>query len=45
MSTQWAAHILGQKAVVYMPKGSAPERLENIRKLGAEASITDMNYD
>ena len=41
----WTAHILGQKAVVYMPKGSAPERLENIRKLGAEASITDMNYD
>lgn len=41
----WTAHILGQKAVVYMPKGTVPERLENIRGLGAEAEITDMNYD
>ncbi|SJU03337.1 Diaminopropionate ammonia-lyase [Clostridioides difficile] len=28
-----------------MPKGSSKTRLENIRKEGAEASITDMNYD
>lgn len=28
-----------------MPKGSAIERLENIKAEGAEASITDMNYD
>ena len=41
----WTAHELGIKAVVYMPNGSAEERLENIRKLGAEASITDLNYD
>lgn len=41
----WTARKLGQKCVVYMPKGSAEERLENIRKLGAEAYITDMNYD
>ena len=41
----WTASILGQKAVVYMPKGSASERLENIRKLGAQAEITEMNYD
>ena len=41
----WAARMLGQKAVVYMPKGSASERLENIRKQGAEAEITDLNYD
>ena len=41
----WTAHILGQKAVVYMPKGSVQERLENIRRLGAEAEITDVNYD
>ena len=37
--------MLGQKAVVYMPKGSVQERLENIRRLGAEAEITDVNYD
>lgn len=41
----WAAAHLGQKSVVYMPKGSATERLKNIRREGAEASITDLNYD
>ncbi len=41
----WAARRLGQKAVVYMPKGSDPVRLNNIRSLGAEATITDLNYD
>lgn len=41
----WTANRLGMRAVVYMPKGTAPERLENIRRLGAEASITDMGYD
>ena len=41
----WTAMRLGQKSVVYMPEGTAPERLENIRRLGAEASILDMPYD
>lgn len=41
----WTANQLGFKSVVYMPHGSAQERLENIRAEGAEASITDMNYD
>jgi len=41
----WAANQLGQKSVVYMPKGSSKIRLTNIRKEGAEASITDLNYD
>lgn len=41
----WTAHELGIKAVVYMPNGSASERLQNIQKLGAQASITDLNYD
>ena len=41
----WAAANLGHRAVVYMPKGSAAERLENIQKLGAEAAITEWNYD
>ncbi|MFD1779130.1 diaminopropionate ammonia-lyase [Fredinandcohnia salidurans] len=41
----WAANQLGQKSVVYMPKGSSEIRLTNIRKEGAEASITDLNYD
>ena len=41
----WTANQLGQKSVVYMPKGSAQERLDNIRAAGADASITDLNYD
>ena len=41
----WTAQRLGQKSVVYMPRGTARERLENIRRLGATADITDMNYD
>lgn len=41
----WAADKLGYKSVVYMPKGSAQERLDNIRKAGATAQITDKNYD
>ena len=41
----WTAKRLGQKSVVYMPKGSAVERLRNIQALGADASITERNYD
>ncbi len=41
----WAARKLGQKAIVYMPKGSAKERFDNIAAQGAEVHITDVNYD
>lgn len=41
----WTARQLHQHAVVYMPKGSSPERLANIRAEGADATITDLNYD
>ncbi|MBQ7370664.1 MAG: diaminopropionate ammonia-lyase [Blautia sp.] len=41
----WTANRLNQKSVVYMPKGSAQERLHNIQALGADASITELNYD
>ena len=41
----WAANQMGQKSVVYMPKGSSDMRLKNIQKEGARASIEDMNYD
>ena len=41
----WSAAQFGQKSVVYMPAGSAPERLENIRSAGATADIIDGNYD
>lgn len=41
----WTASRLKQKSVVYMPKGSSAERLANIRALGSDASITELNYD
>ncbi len=41
----WAAEQLGQKAVVYMPKGSAPARVTAIRSHGASVEVTDLNYD
>ncbi len=41
----WTARMLRQKSVVYMPRGTAPFRLEKIRDEGARAEILDMNYD
>ena len=41
----WAANQLGQKSVVFMPKGSSEIRLQNIRNEGAMAEILDVNYD
>lgn len=41
----WTAQQLGMKAKVYMPKGSAEVRAENIRATGAECVVTDLNYD
>jgi len=41
----WAAQQLGQDAMVYMPKGSARSRVENIRSHGARVEVTDLNYD
>lgn len=41
----WAAKKLGQKAIVYLPKGTAQERFDRILQLGAEAHITSLNYD
>jgi diaminopropionate ammonia-lyase len=41
----WAANRLRQKAVVFMPRGSSLIRLQAILNEGAEASITDLNYD
>ncbi len=41
----WAANKLGQRCVIHMPKGTTKTRLRNIRKLGAEATIEELNYD
>lgn len=41
----WAAQQLGQQAMIYMPKGAAPSRVQNIRSHGASVEVTDLNYD
>ena len=41
----WTAMTLGYDACVFMPKGTAKERLDNILATGAHAEITDMIYD
>ncbi|MGU3528062.1 diaminopropionate ammonia-lyase [Raoultella planticola] len=41
----WAAQQLGQNAVIYMPKGTAQERVDAILRLGARCIVTEMNYD
>ncbi len=41
----WTANRLKQKSIVYMPKGSSETRLKNILAEGADATITDVNYD
>ncbi|NVM18482.1 MAG: diaminopropionate ammonia-lyase [Candidatus Lokiarchaeota archaeon] len=41
----WSANELGQKAVVFMPKGSSKFRVNNIRKENAKVIVTDEYYD
>lgn len=41
----WAAKQLGQKAVIYMPKGSAAARVQHIKDHGGECTVTEENYD
>ncbi|MCE5334805.1 MAG: diaminopropionate ammonia-lyase [Desulfobacteraceae bacterium] len=41
----WSAQQFGHGAVVYMPKGTATSRIENIRGHGALVEVTDLNYD
>ncbi len=41
----WSAAKLGQKCVIYMPRGTSQSRYDNIAKEGAEVSILDANYD
>ena len=41
----WTTRELGYPCIIYMPKGSEPTRRNNILALGAQCSITDLNYD
>lgn len=41
----WTAGQMGCGAVIYMPKGTAQERVDNILALGAQVQVLDLNYD
>ncbi len=41
----WIARKLKQRAVIYMPAGSVPDRVESIRAEGARVVIADGDYD
>lgn len=41
----WAANILKQNCVVYMPIGTTQTRLDHILREHADATIEDLNYD
>ncbi len=41
----WTAEQLQQEARIFMPHGSAPGRVKNIREHGASCTVTDWNYD
>lgn len=41
----WTARMLRQRCVILMPRGTSRSRFDNIRKLGAEVTIEDLNYD
>ncbi|MGB3210544.1 MAG: diaminopropionate ammonia-lyase [Desulforhopalus sp.] len=41
----WAAEQLGQEAIIFMPKGTAQSRIDNIASHGAQVKVTDLNYD
>lgn len=41
----WAAEQLGLQAMIYMPKGTARSRVENIRCHGGTVEVTALNYD
>lgn len=45
LAVAWVARELGQKAVIYMNKGTDIQRVSNIEKLGAVVKVTDVNYD
>lgn len=45
MGVAWTAAKLGQKAVIFMPKVSSPERVERIRGTGATAYLTNVFRD
>lgn len=44
-SVAWAANAFNQKAIVYMPKGTAQDRIDAIENLGSTVIVSDYTYD
>jgi len=44
-SVAWAANEFNQKSVVYMPKGTAHDRIAAIEALGGTVVVSDYSYD
>ncbi|MCK5129971.1 MAG: diaminopropionate ammonia-lyase [Clostridiales bacterium] len=44
-SVAWAANEFNQKAIVYMPKGTAQDRIDAIENLGGTVIVSDHTYD
>jgi diaminopropionate ammonia-lyase len=41
----WIARLLGRKAVIFMPQGSVPSRIDAIRSEGADVVLVEGGYD
>lgn len=41
----WAAKLFNQHARIYLPKGSSTSRSDAIKEYGAEAYLSELNYD
>jgi len=41
----WSAKMLGQKAVIFMPRGTTEERVRHIKQLGARVTVENLDYD
>lgn len=41
----WAAQLLNQRALIFMPKNTSKSRIEAIESLGGEVTVTELNYD
>ena len=41
----WAANVFNQRAVVYMPKGTAKDRIDAIEQFGGTVVVSEYTYD
>lgn len=45
LGVAFAAKEQGSSAIIWMPEGAAPQRVEAIRNMGAQCFVSDCNYD